>query len=459
MNHPLPRTLAHAGIALALAALAILSRPALPKSAVFEDQGRPFYPEFTDPLAAQSLEVADYDDTMARVRRFKVIFKDGKYVIPSKSNHPADAKERLAKTASAMIGLRKDDVRSDNPKDHELYGVVDPTDSAEGAAGRGARITMSDASGRVLADLVFGKPVKEKQGFRYVRLPGQKRVYECKVTYEISAKFSDWVETDLLQASSSQLKKLELNTYAVDEEAGILKDQDEQTLDKDAQGQWQLKALAAGEELKKESVDEITSALDELKIVDVLRKPDALAKVFRSEAAKVTAAELRDLRARGFYVAQGRIYANEGEILAHADDGVVYRLWFGEVVSDADEGKEAGKESRYLLIQTAFDPEQFPEIAAPREAKEDGTPKTDEEKKRDQEEYDQKKKERESKVEAGKKREKGLAARFADWYYVISADSFKKLRKTKADLVKKTAEKKPGEDKKPGEEKPGDKPK
>lgn len=454
-----PRTLAHVGIALSLVAIAILSRPALPKAAVFEEQGKPFYPEFADPTAAASLEVADYDDATARVRRFKVLLQDGKYVIPSKANHPADAKDRLAKTAAAMIGLRKDDVRSEQTKDHELYGVIDPTDTLEGGAGRGARVTLRDASGKVLSDLVFGKAVKEKAGFRYVRLPGQKRVYEAKVAYEISAKFSDWVETDLLQVSANQLKKLELNTYTVDEEARTVKDMDEQTLTKDAQGAWRLETLATGEEMKKEAVDEITGALDDLKIVDVRRKPEQLAKFFKGDAKTVGQADLGSLAQCGFYVSQGRIYANEGELWGHAEDGVVYRLWFGEIVSDADEGKEAGKESRYLLIQTRFDESAYPEVTAPKETKDDGTPKTDEEKKRDQEEFDQKKRERESKIETGRKREQNLARRFGDWYYVISADSFKKLHKTRADLVKKPEpkpeEKKP-EDKKPVESKPGE---
>lgn len=450
------RTMVYAGVALALGALAILTRPGLPKSVVFEDQGKAFHSEFTDPLAATSLEVTDWDEAAARARNFKVELKDGRYVIPSKWNHPADAKDRLAKTASAMIGLRKEDVRSDNPKHHELYGVLDPTEPGGGTAGKGARVTMRDASGKKLSDLIFGKAVKEKTGVRYVRMPDQKRVYESKVPYEISAKFSDWVETDLLQVGAAQIKKLELNTYTVDEEAGLIKDQDLQNLIKEAQGQWKLESLAPGEELKKDTVDEMTSALDELKIVDVRRKPETLAKFFRGDSQGVTRTDLGDLRERGFYVSQGRIYANEGELLVHADDGVLYRLWFGEVVSDADDGKELGKESHYLLIKTEFDEDPFPAEPEPGETKADGTPKTDEEKKKDKEEHESKKKERDAKIAAGRKREQDLARRFADWYYIISADSFKKLRRTKTDLVKKAEEKKP-EEKKPEEKLPEEK--
>ena len=446
------RTIVTAAVAVVLAGLAFATRPALPKAAVFEDQGRPFYPDFKDPTAAASLEVTDWDETAARARNFKVEFRDGKYVIPSKHNHPADAKGRLASTAAAMIGLRKDDVRSDTPKDHETYGVLDPTEAGGAISGKGARVTMRDASGKALSDLIFGKAVKEKSGVRYVRLPGQRRVYESKVDYEISAKFSDWVETDLLQISASQLKKLELDSYSIDEEAEVIKDRDEQTLVKDPAGGWKLESLAAGEELNKETVDEMTATLDELKIVDVRKKPETLAKVFRGESQGLTLPDLGDLKQRGFFISQGRLYANEGEILVHADDGVLYQIWFGEIVSDADDGKEAGKESRYFLIRTFFDEEQFPPVAEPKETKEDGTPKTDEEKKRDKEDVDYKKRERESKIEAGKKREADLKRRFADWYYVMSAESFKKLRKTRADFIKKAPEQKPVE--KPGEDKP-----
>lgn len=452
------RTLAHAAAALVLVGLVVLTRPALPKAAVFGDQGEPFYPQFTDPLAAASLEVTDWDEATARTRPFKVVLKDGRYVIPSKWDHPADAKDRLAKTAAAMIGLRKDDVRSDNPKDHELYGVVDPTQTGASTAGRGTRVTLRDAQGRVLSDFIFGKSVKEKAGFRYVLMPGQRRVYEARVPYEVSSKFADWVETDLLKISSLQLKKIELDTYKIDERAERIRDQESNVLTKPDTGDWTLDTLGTTEQLKKESVDEIVSALDDLKIVDVRRKPEGLAKFFRGDAQGVTVADLGDLQGRGFFVSQGRIYANEGELGAYVDDGVVYQVWFGEIVSDADDGKELGKECRYLLIRTSFDESAFPAVAEPKETKDDGTAKTDDEKKKDREDFEAKKKERDGKVEAGRKRERTLARRFADWYYVISAENYKKLRKTKVDLVKAADEPKPA-DPKPDDKKPEETPK
>ena len=76
----------------------------------------------------------------------------------------------------------------------------------------------------------------------------------------------------------------------------------------------------------------------------------------------------------------------------------------------------------------------------------------------------------EAKVVAGKQKVKDLNDRFADWYYVISNDSFDKLRLSRTDLVKakekKPEEKSDGDDpdkpstkeeKKPAEKKEADK--
>ena len=41
-----------------------------------------------------------------------------------------------------------------------------------------------------------------------------------------------------------------------------------------------------------------------------------------------------------------------------------------------------------------------------------------------------------AKIEAGEKKVKELNGRFAEWYYVISADSFENLRQGRKSLVK-----------------------
>ncbi len=50
-------------------------------------------------------------------------------MIPSHYDYPADAKDRLAKTASSVMDLNKDTIRSDRVEDQEEMGVVDPLDN------------------------------------------------------------------------------------------------------------------------------------------------------------------------------------------------------------------------------------------------------------------------------------------------------------------------------------------
>ncbi len=52
-------------------------------SADFNDQGKPFFEDFKDPLACTDLEVVEFEPSTATATRFRVMFKDKKWVIPS----------------------------------------------------------------------------------------------------------------------------------------------------------------------------------------------------------------------------------------------------------------------------------------------------------------------------------------------------------------------------------------
>ena len=87
-------------------------RPDQGRATDFNDQGTPFFPDFKDPLACTDLEVVEFEPSTATASRFRVMFKDKKWVIPSHYNYPADAKDRLSKTAAAVMDLTKDTIRS-----------------------------------------------------------------------------------------------------------------------------------------------------------------------------------------------------------------------------------------------------------------------------------------------------------------------------------------------------------
>ena len=71
---------------------------------------------------------------------------------------------------------------------------------------------------------MFGNEVKDGGGRCYIRVPGQKHTYVIKAKPDISVKFEDWVETDLLQMGGVAVSKVVIDKYSFDEEQGKPKD-------------------------------------------------------------------------------------------------------------------------------------------------------------------------------------------------------------------------------------------
>ncbi|GAI41134.1 unnamed protein product, partial [marine sediment metagenome] len=199
------KTVLFAGVAVVLVALALIFVPQRITPDAFLEQGEPFFPEFTDPNEAITLEVLDFDEATGAAHPFKVTFENGRWIIPSHHNYLADGKDRLARTAAGVIDIKKDDFRSDNVSDHEACGVIDPLDETAGLTGRGQRVTIKGSNQQVLADFIIGLPVENREGFRFVRVPEQKRVYAARMDIDISTEFKDWIEADLLKVDKNKI--------------------------------------------------------------------------------------------------------------------------------------------------------------------------------------------------------------------------------------------------------------
>ena len=172
MNHEMKKTLVFVVAALLMSGAAILGRVDRSiRPEAFNDQGQKFFDDF-DPTTCTTLEVIDFDPETASASPFKVTYKNGKWVIPSHDNYPADAKQRLIDTATGVYGLIKDRIASDRVEDQEAFGVIDPLDpKLTGFKGIGKRVTLKDASDKVLADFIIGNEVKDHADQRYVRGP------------------------------------------------------------------------------------------------------------------------------------------------------------------------------------------------------------------------------------------------------------------------------------------------
>ncbi|RMD88014.1 MAG: DUF4340 domain-containing protein [Calditrichaeota bacterium] len=445
------KTAIFGGVAIFLALLAFITSPRKITPDEFYDKGELFFPDFKDPNAAQTLEVIEYDEETGDPRPFKVTFKDGRWTIPSHHDYPADAKDRLAKTAAGIMLLRKDDFRTDNVADYEACGVIDPLDEkATSLKGRGKRVTIKGENDVVLADIIIGKPVEGREKFHFVRLPGQKRVYVSKVDVEISTKFSDWIDTDLLKVNKDDITEVILKDYSINEMTGVVNQRDVLKLEKKGD-EWKANKMAKDEEVDKYKMNNLLRAIDELSIVGVRPKPQGLSESLtrmNDKGVRITREDVLSLQSKGYFFSRdGRLLSNEGEMQVRTKDGVIYTLRFGEIVygrglavtagTDTSEAKGPG-ENRYLFITTEFDAKQFKEPPKPKNTDFLNKPDslwTDTDRK-NKEIYD-KHEEWKKKIEKGKKISDDLNARFARWYYVISDESFKKLKLKRSDLIKK----------------------
>lgn len=427
-------TIMMVAIALGAAAGAWSMRPHELPPAQFEDTGEPLFGDFTDPAAATSLSVVSWDEDQAKVERFAVEQKAGLWVIPSHNDYPADGTERMGKAAASFIDVKKDVYYGDKVEDHARFGVLDPEESEGKGDEKGQRITIKDDSGTVLVDVIVGKAPEGKQGFYYVRKPGEKRVYGARLTLDVSTDFGDWIEKDLLHVERDEIVQVAYDPYSVDEAAGKVMGSNPVVAElkagddgKDAWTAIEPTAVPEGQTLDSAKVKQMVTAAANVKIVGVRPRPEVLT--------------LQALQSKGFFVTpDGRqLFGNEGQASIITKDGLVYSLYFGEITFDSgraltagspDEGAapegedtEGKTANRYMFVDVRYDATldsaavKPPEPAA--EGEEPAAASIDEEA-----------------AKAGAERAAKLGERFGKWFYVISDSSFKQIHKDRGDLFK-----------------------
>ncbi len=448
----LKKTMVFGGVAIVLALLAFVTAPSRVTPDAFLDKDELFFPEFTDPNSAATLEVIEFDDETGAAVPFKVTFKGGKWTIPSHHDYPADGEERLAKTAAGVIGIKKNEFRSDNIADHEALGVIDPLDEAvTSLTGRGERVTIKGPNDQVLADFIMSDVIEGREKYRFVRIPGQKRVYAARVDIDLSTAFADWIESDLLLVNKDQVENVVIKDYSINERTGSLQDRDTILLSKNG-SDWQADKMTSKQETDKTKMNDFLTGLDEIAIVGVRTKPEGLSQSLRranGTGLSISQQAARSLQSKGYYFTRdGQLVSNEGEIQARTSQGVNYTLRFGEVVfgdglavsagGEATDSDQSGSgENRYLFITTDFDGSGFKEPAKPAnlefESKADSLlTDADKQNKNLKREHDRWL----AKIASGQQTSDELNARFAQWYYVISSKSFDKLNLKRSDLVK-----------------------
>ncbi len=374
----------------------------------FETIGQPFYPDFVKTDEARSLVVSSLDELAVKRQTFEIKQEDGLWQIPSHEGYPAEAAERLADTSASLMGITRDSLVGRSVADHAKFGVIDPrSEDIVDMDAVGQSITLRDANDDVLVDLIIGNEAtdegdrsspgqlmrEDEQTYYYVRRQDESNVYRIPLEIDLSTKFADWIEPDLLQIEANKVVNVSLNNYQIEQRGGgmfggpptlMKKPGDQIELSRESStDDWKMEGLnEETETLKTSEVTSIVSVLDDMAIVDVKRKPtldgqmlldadlnysltpeqaklmsirtqqelDQLSNEQKLEfqSLQVAIAELQqDLQSRGFnFGSTGEkleLVSAGGEVQAATSDGLLYTLHVGKAnASDKKEIKVAG---------------------------------------------------------------------------------------------------------------------
>lgn len=383
-----------------------------------------------NPDEVAEVTVTTWDDTAKTAKTFQVRRKGQGWIIPSRYDYPADGGSRIGKTAGIM-GLTRGRFVTRDPASFDELGVIDPGTTEAGAAkNRGKRVLIKDGAGGTIVDLIIGLPAGD--GTSFVREADSNEVFTAKVDADISTRFTDWVEDDLLKIQKDDIRGLMVRDYSIDEQRGTIDMRDEMGFSRsDANDAWESPNAPSGKRAKKAEVDTVVNELTWLRLTGIRPfDPAWLQKrgFFLSDAPALL--ERKDLLA--LPVGGGRrmvLLGNEGHTSVTTKDGLTHHCFFGEIALGEDqdtaadasapaEGEDAAAgHDRYLVVWVTYDPADDELAAAaaatppPKEGEEPG-PKPEDLRKQHQDA-----------AEAANQR-------FSRFFYVISNSSFEKLRPT-----------------------------
>ncbi len=399
----------------------------LPKAqAEFELVGTDFFADFDSSEQAKSLEVVAIDGDDLTLQRFSVKNENGLWRIPSHHNYPAEAADRLAETATSVMGLQREALAGRMANEHPRLGVVDPLgDEIDDPESVGKRITLKDADNEVLVDYIIGKEAGEvslsnserelqasqdPEKYYYVRRADEQQTYKVKLDLDLSTKFSDWIDPDLLRLDRNNLVDIEIDNYSLEQDPrnpqALLKvvgDKLALTRSNNTEP-WKLTELnEQTEELETSRINEITDVLTELKIAGVRPKFKYKGHLLLTQDLKLNELPEFEQDKRGFGLAiqqlQGELedkgfslagsarnlelVSQNGQLQVGTNEGVRYFLQIGKEVegeeaeieignpgeskaadeaanekTDAESGladAEVDAKNRYLVVRVTFD--------------------------------------------------------------------------------------------------------
>jgi len=355
-----------------------------------EEIGEDVFTNFTAENAVE-LEITTYDEEAARLKSFSIKRDDlGQWVIPSHNDYPADAEQQMSAAATAFNALKIADLLGTETSLHAEFAVIEPNSDTLDVSntGVGTLITVRDDQGNDYS-LIVGEQVsvgneagadpRMQQLFYAARRPDDEITFTVDLNMDVfDTDFSKWIENNLLDINGLDLTAIDINDYAIyqTQQGPTLAPRSNSSLSLDETDNiWQLNSmlqyndqssepsvitLTDDEELNSERIDTLKTALENLEIDDVARKPEYLRSDLRaSNESLSTPGVIATLAQLGLYGDPStekdglmELKSANGEIHISLKTGVKYILRFGEV-----DTKTAGDETvkRFLFVTARLD--------------------------------------------------------------------------------------------------------
>ena len=451
-------------------------QPRLPNQTPREKVGKRIFDSFNDLSKMTRIELRGIDPETGELRELILTKDGQEWRLPSISNFPAENADRLSKVVAPLTQLSILDVVDETTKTldsrkitefHRECGLVNPANfdveqsldnHTETNTDKAAlHVRIEGEGGETLFDLLIGKRAPESsitRDVRFVRLPNEEIVYtadfEGDSTQETdSAEFAeypdrisfepiDWIDRDLLRISRWDVLYLTVRDYnfTIQRDENEIKIADFQTsgiavfkqtpdnsisrvwtldrrLTQNTDGGWkEEKENLDPESADNESLNVLADQLAKLSIVDVRKKPTALAELFDTGSVGTQLAPLvGPLSDFGFTLMdhdpllperiEPILVGEGGTIELTMKTGVKISLLFGGKIGEKRAVLAYASYSRDALAASSEDRSEI-EFLEP-EAMQKATLKN---------------------------------SRFADWFYLIDETDFEKLRFKISDTLK-----------------------
>lgn len=424
------------------------------------------FPELKGVLDISALSICQAEKN-GQLQRLEIKKVNGQWILSSFSGYPANAQNRMVEVVSALTDLHVLRVVGEDAAVRLQCGVMDPEDSQNSEPEeRGKRIVIRNQKDQILLDMILGREVEAGSGKYYVRRSGQNPVYVVEMDpSRISARFIDWIETDLLKVQPSDIASL----YALDCSLDLRSEGESPAFSH--RGQFMLAqhyledpdwtvafnqrmfgnglrdvGVPSGKTLDLDFLRHVSQALSDMRISSVQRKPSGILEAFHHpENIELTEDQNRLLQKCGFCVLPmnlgngpvNALFSSDGQVHVYSKNGIVYRLFFGGIAGQEalESFEEIGERKfyRYLVLTADLYPQGIGQpnlMELPPKPADDADEAAKIQYQSLLEMNTQEQRIYEEKLADAKKRVDEMNALFAEWFFIIPDDVYREIHLT-----------------------------